>query len=146
MNLISDSKHAQIRNRLQDVIDTFFKTPVQYHLHSTEFADGTMQKVNKPYIEHNLHGFVEYPDTDGTEIDEGTEGAIERTEVKIMFGYDDLDKLGLISNLLPIFRPEEDEFIVAGKTYKVTFAAVDGALQPNNVLVIVHGRLRTKYR
>lgn len=146
MNLISDTQHSKIRAALQDVVDTFFTTPVTYLLHTEEFADGTMQNISKPVTPYELKGFVEYPSTNGTEIDENTEGAIEQTEVKIMFGYDDLEKLNLIENLMPVFKPEEDEFLLSGKLYKVTFAAVEGALQPNNVLVIVHGRLRTKYR
>lgn len=147
MNLISENTHAKIRNVLHDVTDTFCTTPIIYRRALDEFADGQMMAIQeKPYKEYNLLAFVEYPATDGAEINEMTSGAVDKSEIKLMLNFDDCEAAGFTTGNLPDAVAEEDLLVVNGEHYKVTFIKVEGAFEPKNVLIIIRGRKKIKVR
>lgn len=136
-DLLSAAQHAQIRNALQDVFDTFHDTPVTYHLAGAG-ADDTMEDFNdKQYTDYVVKGFVEYPKD---KIELAQEGAYDNCDVKVQFGLDDLNNAGLINaENLPIFVAEQDYMTINGERFRVTFVGVDGAFERKNVLVYVKG-------
>lgn len=147
MNLINSNTHTKIRNVLRDVTDTFCTTPVRYYRALDEFADGQMMSIKeKPFTEFNLFALVEYPETETTEIDEMVSGAVDKSEVKLTLNFDDCKEAGFITGNLPEAVVEEDFFTVNREDYKATFVKVEGAFEPENVLVIITGRKIVKSR
>ena len=60
MDLLSGIQRQAIRNALQNVFDTFCKTPVKYHLKGESVDRWQEDKDDEGDVVHNLMGFVEY--------------------------------------------------------------------------------------
>ena len=150
MNLITNSEHLAIRAALKDVTDTFFTTPVKYRLHLDEFGDGEMMNPAKPYTEFDLLGQPKYLKEEKDEVQRETSGAYSVVRVDVLFSFDDLVEKELIDTdanpPVPLFRPEEDEFLIAGETFKVILTNVEGFFQPSGVYVRIRGEKRVVAR
>lgn len=150
MNLLTNQQHLDIRAALRDVTDTFFTTPVTYRLHADEFGDGEMMNPAKPYTEFNLVGLPKYLKEDKDEVQRETSGAYSVVRVDVLFSMDNLITANLIDTdanpPVPLFRPEEDEFLIAGEVFKVILVNVEGFFQPTGVLVRVRGEKRVVAR
>lgn len=138
-DLLTAAQRLQIRGAIQDVVDTFAKTPVLYKLKGN-YVDDRMEETNPQYTDYNLVGFVEYSSNDSDEMVLDVDGNIFKPSITVLLGLDDLIALSLVdADFMPIFKPESDKFIVNGVSYKVKFVNVEGAFEQKNLVVNIYG-------
>ena len=141
-DLTSPQQHLQIREAIQNVVDTFFDTPVSYFV-AQETVNEYMEDVasDRIYTEHTFNALAEYTIEDEGKLLTLPAGKLERLEIKLTVGLDDLVALELIdeNTYLPLFNIEEDYMIVNGQKYQVAMAVPNGAFERKNVLVVIYG-------
>ncbi len=141
MELITSAEFTEIRSAIQDVADTFFKTPILYKL-AVDSLDEWQEERKTVFTEYNLLAL--YEDT-GKEIKEYLSGSSDNHAVKLTFLFDDLKKLGITrTNGGVIFNPTTDFIIVRDLEYKIRLIKYDGPLQEEPVLIIVIASLSEK--
>ena len=138
--LLSPAQIVQIRAALQDVVDTFMDTPVLYKMSVDSLDRFNEDRKDEKFVDYELKGLVEYSTEKGEHLELEQDGALNTQDVKISFGLDDLDALGLITPELEVkFQVEKDYFITNGLKYKVTFVGLDGPIEKRNILVVIYG-------
>lgn len=144
MDLLSVGQRIQIRNALQDVFDTFHKTPVT--LHKAEYyGSDDCEDAGKAYTNYTFNAAIIYGQDATDELTQTAHVGFTPKTVTLEIGLDNLTAVNLVdSENLPKFVPDNDSFTVNGETFIVTSAVVDGAFEQKNVLVIVAGRITPK--
>jgi hypothetical protein len=137
MDLLSGAQRTEITLALQDVFDTFCKTPITYN-HATLYADDFMEGTGNTQIAtFQLSGFVEYMDDRAKET---LEGDYYRADVAILFGLSDLQSAGCINGQdVPIFVPFKDKMVINGESFTVSAVHPEGAFSKRNEAVKVFG-------
>lgn len=140
MSLLSAGQKADIRAAIKTVTDTFFVTPVTYHLKGESidrFNEDRGDQANTDYV---MSALVEYVADKTDRVTETTHGALDAADIKISMNLADLKVLGLVnSSNLCIGNVAKDYFTTNGELYKVGFIGFDGPLDQQNVLVIMYG-------
>ncbi len=139
-DLLSVGQRAQIRAALQDVTDTFMKTPVVYQLKGESLDRFNEDRLDEGVTTFNFNALVEYPATDGDKVKQFTEGALSTAEVQLTMNLDDLKLINFVnSSNICIGNDAKDYFTVNNQLYRVAFIGYDGPLDSKNILVVIFG-------
>lgn len=138
MDLLTSAQRAVIRGALQNVFDTFCKTPIAYHLKGESLDTWGEDREDEQDTVKNLMGFVEYNDNDNVKW--SMDGMTDLAHLSVLFGLDDLEAEGLIDPVTfePIFDVTKDEVLINGEWLRVIFSAVEGAFEHKNVMVKIY--------
>ncbi len=140
--LLSESDILSFKSAIKDVTDTFMVTPLVYH-HLNKNS-GTIDKWSEDfkanaYVDYNLNGLLEYPNTEDNEVRESV-GSFDYGDISVTFNLEDLADLGIInSDNLVIFTTETDYFTAKGILYRVKKIKYDGPINSRDVLVKIYG-------
>lgn len=142
MDLLDSIQRQAIRAALQDVIDTFHKIPILIFKREVDSSDDFMEDLSPRFNEYETVGYIEY---EGNEVETDETGTYDKSNIKVTFGHDNLDDVGLIEgNLLPAIEPELDYMIIENREYRITSVVTEGHFEPSSILVVVKGYLREK--
>lgn len=146
MDLLSATQRLQIRGALQNVFDTFCKTPIEYHLKGESADRWQEDKDDEEDAVHTLMGFVEFRANETDEVDWKRDGLLDDAHLSVLLGLDDLIALGLINPTTnePIFDVTRDEMKINGEWFRVIFKAIEGAFEQKNVMVKLYGQRMAK--
>ena len=143
MDLLTAQDRINIRGALQNVIDTFMKTPIIFHV-INGFGGDHMEDLDPSETNYNITGYVEYPD-EVAKTDES--GNTYLPDVKVSLGLDDMDGIGLIApDTICTLRAGIDEMTVNGERFFIKFVGVEGAFEQLNILVNIIGERKTQKR
>lgn len=137
--LLTPQQIADIKDVLKTVTDQFFVTPVTYHLAGESLDRFNEDRGDQVFTDYNLNGLVEFPYSTQAETEMTKAGGQDDKAVKVSFNFRDLITAGLTVGNETIMNPATDYMTINGIKYKVQYQALDGPLEAENVLVIVHG-------
>lgn len=140
MTLLSSGQIADIRTAVKSVTDTFFVTPVVYHLKGDSIERFNEDRADQANTDYNINALVEYPQQDSDKVKEMSAGAISKADVVLSLNLADMKTAGLVnSSNLCIGNESKDYFTTNGETYKVELIKYDGPLSQQNVLLLIFG-------
>lgn len=140
-DILGNLGRANVRAAIKLVTDTFYVTPIKYYIAQESLDRFSEDKEDQEWLTFDLLGFVEYAPTASVTAD--MEGAANRADIKVSFNLEDLIAVGDIIDPVtkqPIFNENTDKMDINGVTYRVGSVTTDGALDNQNVLVVINAR------
>jgi hypothetical protein len=135
--LISEKDKLQIRAALKSVTDTFFVTPVIYHLSKDSAEWFNEDRSDEEFTNYSLKAMVEYPKE---KILPTLQGSVHMADVKCTFNMEDLIAASFVNaEKMAIGKAEKDFITVNGQRYRVSSIYYDGPLDKQNILIIIEG-------
>lgn len=146
MSLLSGGDITNILGAIKQVTDQFFVTPCKYHLAGESVDRFNEDRLDQQFTDYDLLCLFEFSNTQGDEVIENRDGALNAQQVTATFNVEDLIAKGLINSMkMPKFDDTKDYMTINGNYYKIKKVLLDGPLQRQNVLVIVTGELQENY-
>lgn len=140
MALLTPQQIAGIKDAIQTVTDTFFVTPVTYHLAGDSIDRFNEDRADQEFTDYNLKALVEFKTNESDKTTPQIDGAIEDYQVKLSFNYRDIIAANLHDgNNRTKMNSTKDYFTVHNRRFKVNYVGLDGPIEAENVLLIVFG-------
>ena len=144
---LTDADFAEIRQTINDTVETFAQKQVQYMLSPSQtlsrFGRDKHEATDK--TEYNLLGLVVWNPTDA-ELKIEELGKYDFSMGYVLFGFDYLETEGLITNStdgggrpikVPVFKPEKDFIYIEGEKLQIMGVQLAGQLKDVEAVVKV---------
>lgn len=141
--IFTEADFAVFRVLYNDVMETFFRIPCTYKVHTTTLSrfkrDHKSSSANNNYTDFVFDVLVERDDsTQGGQVDDGSDdkGSVDFKEGKVFAAYDVLKALSMIDgDGNPIMSEPDDRIIIREKEYEVTGVVLLGQWNDEEVVV-----------
>lgn len=142
---LDDDDFAEIREAINDTVETFAQKIIVYKLSSSEtlsrFGIDNHNVDNK--IDKNLLGLVVW-NAPKAELETETLGKFDFSMGYVLFAWDYLETEGLIVAEKPVFEPEKDIIIVDSEQLEVKGVVILGQLKDKECVVKIYFKRNLK--
>lgn len=147
-SLITDAEFQEIRDAINDVMDTFALVPCTYRLHKDTLDPLNRDRKTKTnYDDVAINGLIVWDDgTERGQVASMQDGTYDYSEGRVYMKYDDAIATSpplIDANGNPVMIAAQDEFVFRTKTYDIIGVILVGQLKDTNALAELHIKKRT---
>ena len=139
--LLSVAEIEEIKDAIEDVTFTFFKTPILYQKAVPALSRFNEDDSHSSFDEYNFNGLVEYAmQTSGltsSDVKFSKTGAIDKSKARITVNIRNLITVGLFdeANSKPLIESETDYAVFNNEKYKITKYNMNSPIDRQNVVL-----------